>query len=280
MLMPFIDDSDFQDARLAQLETARRNVLYQLVYTNIAILFIAGGLSYVFARMTIRPIEEAHEKQKRFTSDASHELRTPLATMRAEIEVNLRDRSANKAERTKILESNLEEVEKMEQLVSGLLALARVDAGRLKIFAFQAHPVVEDVCIRFRKVKDSKIDNHIDKELVLKADKNYFAELISILLENAVKYSDGKIEVDVRAIPHLSRVEIMVSDKGPGIAEADLPHIFDRFYRADSSRTKTSVEGYGLGLSLAKKIVELHKGQITVVSKVGSGSTFTVNLPQ
>ncbi len=280
MMRPLIDDSNFQDARRAQLTDAKQNVLYQLLYTNIVILFISGGLSYVFARLTIQPIEEAHEKQKRFTSDASHELRTPLAAMRAEIEVNLRDKSATKADLAKVLGSNLEEVGKMQDLVSGLLSLARDDRSKLPIVNFPAYEVIEDVCSKYRKIKGAKIDNSVDKNLSLAADKTYFLELISILIDNAVKYSDGNVQVAVRSIPHAKQVEIQVTDTGVGIGADDLPHIFDRFYRVESSRTKNTVEGYGLGLSLAKKIVELHKGEITVVSKLGEGSTFTIKLPQ
>ena len=279
MQNPF-DDTAMQVEHQKQLEISKQNVIYQLIYTNIAILFLAGGLSYLLARWTIKPIEEAHEKQKRFTSDASHELRTPLAAMKAEIEVNLRDQNSNKEDLTNVLESNLEEVEKMQRLVSGLLSLARDDGGKLELTDFSAHEIVEDACTKFRKIQGAKVENLVDKNLSLRADRTYFSELISILVDNAVKYSTDKVSVIVRSVPHNKQVEIQVADKGIGIEEKNLPYIFDRFYRVDNSRTKNHVDGYGLGLPLAKKIVELHKGEISVSSKLGEGTTFTVKIPQ
>jgi two-component system, OmpR family, sensor histidine kinase CiaH len=279
MMLP-LDDNELINQRNEQLAVARNNVLWQLVYTNIAILFVAGGISYVFARVTLRPIEAAHEKQKRFTSDASHELRTPLAAMKAEIEVQLRDKNSTKADLADILVSNLEEVEKMQKLVGGLLSLARDDKGKLEITSFPAYTDIENVCNKFRKIKKTKIDNNIEKTLIVTADRTYFSELISILIDNGVKYSSGNVEVSVSSVAHSKQVEIRVTDKGIGISKEDLPHIFDRFYRSDSSRAKEGTDGYGLGLSLAKKIVELHKGEISAKSELGKGTTFIVKLPQ
>jgi two-component system, OmpR family, sensor histidine kinase CiaH len=279
MMLP-LDDNELINQRNEQLAVARNNVLWQLVYTNIAILFVAGGISYVFARVTLRPIEAAHEKQKRFTSDASHELRTPLAAMKAEIEVQLRDKNSTKADLADILVSNLEEVEKMQKLVGGLLSLARDDKGKLEITSFPAYTDIENVCNKFRKIKKTKIDNNIEKTLIVTADRTYFSELISILIDNGVKYSSDNVEVSVSSVAHSKQVEIRVTDQGIGISKEDLPHIFDRFYRSDSSRAKEGTDGYGLGLSLAKKIVELHKGEISAKSELGKGTTFIVKLPQ
>jgi signal transduction histidine kinase len=279
MMIPF-SDTELQQQHDQQLAIGRNNLIWQLIYTNIAIFFLAGGVSYVFARMTIEPIEESHEKQKRFTADASHELRTPLAAMKAEIEVALRDKESGKKELNEVLSSNLEEVEKMQQLVSALLALAREDSDiKLEKDRILIAKIVDEVSAKYRKLKGAKIENQVPKELTVTADQTYFIELISILVDNAVKYSDGKIEVMVTALTHNKQIEIQVIDHGVGIAEDEIPHIFDRFYRIDSSRTKNRVEGYGLGLSLAKRIVELHHGEISVKSKLDEGSTFVVKLP-
>ncbi len=278
MMQPLLD-TELSDQLEEQVSQAQESLIVQLTYTNIVILVLAGGLSYIFAHWTIRPIEEAHEKQKRFTADASHELRTPLAAMKAEIEVVLRDKKSDKKELTQILSSNLEEVEKMQQLVSGLLSLARDEEAKLVLEVLNPRDIVEEVCERYRKIRGAKIENTVTENLSLKADKTYFTELMSILIDNAIKYSDGKIEVMVRAMEHSKQLEIQVVDHGVGITEQDLPHIFDRFYRADQSRTKNRVDGYGLGLSLAKKIVDLHKGTISVSSEQGKGSTFSIRLP-
>lgn len=119
----------------------------------------------------------------------------------------------------------------------------------------------------------------IQKDVVsttVSGDRANVLELCVILLDNAIKYSQERREVSIRVQQSQRNVEITVIDHGTGIAKKDLPHIFDRFYRADSSRTR---DGYGLGLAIAKKIVELHRGTITVESELGKGSTFTVALP-
>ena len=128
------------------------------------------------------------------------------------------------------------------------------------------------------KKKEIKIANEVSK-LSTKADKISIIELIVILLDNAIKYSPKKSVVVISSELQRNKVVLSVSDKGVGISYKDLPHLFDRFYRADSSRNKSEVEGYGLGLAIAKEIIDKHKGTISVRSILGKGSTFTVSLP-
>ena len=245
----------------------RDMMIEQLLLTNLWILVMSGVAGYILAGITLKPIEEAMEEQKRFISDASHELRTPLTVIKTETEVTLRDKKLDLKNAKKQLISNLEETEKLKKLTDYLLRINK-DASQPKE-EIDLKEVAKNV---IEKTKE-KINLKGDSVKIL-ANKMAIEELLTILLDNAVKYSpkDGKISVTVK--PNV----LEVKDSGMGIRESDIPHIFDRFYRADMSRTKNKIEGYGLGLAIAKNIVEAHKGKIEVESEVGKGSTFRVIL--
>lgn len=273
--------TDINNLRLGQLEKDRNRLKLNLLLFNIAVLAIGGGVSYILARRTLTPIEEALEMQKRFTGDASHELRTPLTAMQTEIEVALRSHSLTKTEAVDILKSNLEEVTKLKNLSEGLLTLATTggkDASmervELKTLANQALEAVS----KLAKARQIKLINKASAGKVM-GNPQQLLNLLSILLDNAIKYSPKNYSVTLKAVVKDRQVLISVVDQGPGIASEDLPHIFERFYRADNSRTGGETYGHGLGLAIAKKITDLHGGSIRVKSKPGKGSTFSVRLP-
>jgi signal transduction histidine kinase len=218
--------------------------------------------------------------QKRFTADASHELRTPLTAIKTEIEVGLRDEKLSLADAKKLLNSNLEEVEKLQHLSESLLKVARFENHLDK----QPTNIKEVILEAYRQVEKQAKKHNIDFDFKLEdrtatIDPAQIRELMIILLDNAIKYSPSGSVVTVRSTTINQLLNIQVADNGQGIKEMDLPYIFNRFYRADHSRTKNTTNGYGLGLSIAQTIAENHKGQITVDSKVGNGTTFTVILP-
>jgi signal transduction histidine kinase len=273
-----IPSNRFNDFRDIQVHAARDNLIISLVITNLCI-WIAGGIgSYYLARRTLTPIEEAHEAQSRFTSDASHELRTPLASMKTEIEVALRDPTLTKGEMREQLASNLEEVNKLTKLSQTLLQLSQLDHQNIAKEKIKLSSTVESIIKKFDKTgsrisfNDSKVQNVI-------ANQSNIEELLTILLDNALKYSpsDSRVKVSLIKQRQMSGFEIL--NEGQGINPDVLPHIFDRFYRADSSRTNGDKKGYGLGLALAKKIVELHGGELTVSSAPNKVTTFKVLLP-
>jgi len=243
----------------------KKIVTRQLVMTNLWILVLSSGVGYFLAGLTLKPIEEAMEEQKRFNSDASHELRTPLTAIKTETEVALRDKKLDLKGAKKQLVSNLEETEKLKKLTDYLLRINKNNSENMEEIDLKM--IAQEV---ISKIKHKIILNAQGTKIL--ANKTAIEELLTILLDNAVKYSgkDGKISVTIK--PHL----IEVKDNGMGIRESDIPYIFDRFYRADMSRTKNKIEGYGLGLAIAKNIVEAHKGKIEVESEVGKGSTFKV----
>jgi len=245
----------------------RDMMIEQLLLTNLWILVMSGVAGYILAGITLKPIEEAMEEQKRFISDASHELRTPLTVIKTETEVTLRDKKLDLKNAKKQLISNLEETEKLKKLTDYLLRINK-DASQPKE-EIDLKEVAKNV---IEKTKE-KINLKGDSVKIL-ANKMAIEELLTILLDNAVKYSPKDCKISVTVKPNV----LEVKDSGMGIRESDIPHIFDRFYRADMSRTKNKIEGYGLGLAIAKNIVEAHKGKIEVESEVGKGSTFRVIL--
>lgn len=266
-----------------ELENGKQNLLLQLLYFNAIILALSGAISYLLAKQTVRPIEEALEAQTRFTADASHELRTPLAAMQTEIEVTLRSKNLNLKDAKDQLSSNLEEVEKLRSLSEGLLRLARTgESQSLELEKVALSSVVNEATKRVKSSMQSKkitIKNET-KKISLYAEKESLTELLVILLDNAIKYSRSKSTVTIHSKSGPRAIQILISDQGVGIPKESIDHIFERFYRTDDSRSKDTTNGYGLGLSIAAKIVRLHKGNISVKSKVGEGSTFTITLPR
>jgi signal transduction histidine kinase len=253
-------------------------VVRKLLITNIWILIISGGLGYCLAGLTLKPIQIAMEDQKRFISDASHELRTPLTVIKTETEVSLRDKKLNLKNAKKQLVSNLEEAEKLKKLTDYLLCMGK----NKRLEEIDLSEVAKIVVNNFKY----KINLDVKKVNIV-FNKVAMEELLTILLDNAGKYSSKGGQITLSISSSLVGIDsffkekrlktiIEVKDEGIGIRKSDLPHIFNRFYRVDGSRTKNKVEGYGLGLAIAKNIVDTYKGKIEVESEVGKGSVFRV----
>jgi len=221
--------------------------------------------------------------QSRFTSDASHELRTPLTAMKTEIEVALRDSDLKAEDARELLESNLEEIGKLEALSSGLLKLAQYEEGVKKdaVGTIGLSAVIEESVDRIKRsaaARGIRVDLQLGEVTVL-GDRGSLLEMFVILLDNSVKYSDENTTITVSTVCERRHVLIRVRDEGYGISESDLAHVFDRFYRGKVPASKEQVKGYGLGLSIAKRIAELNHGSIEIESVLGEGTTATVRLP-
>lgn len=265
------------------IEELRDRTLINLIIIDGAIILFAGAISYWLAGRTLEPIENMVEEQKRFTSDASHELRTPLAAIKIETEVALRDKDLSLANAKAQLKSNIEEVDRLRVLTDSLLVLGRhskVEADKV-MEPIDLSDSVADALKKVSAVAKSKsiTINSSGEKLVVDGDRAGLSDLITILLDNAVKYSNSESEVNVRWLEKSKEARLSVEDSGLGIRPDDLAHIFDRFYRADSARLRQDAGGHGLGLSIAKQIVENHHGVILVSSEVGKGTTFTVKIP-
>lgn len=263
-----------------EVKLSKKKVLSNLFYANALILLLSTIVSYILANKTLNPIEETLAEQKRFIADASHELRTPLTSLKTSIEVSLRDKSLNKKSK-KILQENLEDVDSLKNLIDSLLQLASQENKTVVKQLIDIHEVVTRSIKTVKPIaedKKIKIISKLEHKQLLASDAG-LNQLFTILLENAVKYSNpgGKINITVKC--NKKCVLVKVTDKGIGINKKYLDHIFDRFYRVDSSRTVSQRPGFGLGLSVAKQVVQNHNGQISVVSLIGKGTTFTVRIP-
>jgi signal transduction histidine kinase len=282
LMLPAPPPPEIHGLDLVAIAAARTRLTIILIFINLGIFVAAGFSGYFLAGRTLRPIKEMLDEQNRFITDASHELRTPLTSLKTSIEVNLRNKNLTMAQAKKLIESNLEDVEYLRVLSDGLLRLAYYQEpnGNMLFEKVSLKEIAENAV---DKIKALALDNKIRinsriENLEIHGDKKSLTELLVILLDNAIKYGKQKSSVKINTLKEDGKVIISVSDNGIGIDEKDLPHIFDRFYRAEKSRSKENVSGYGLGLSIAKKIVELHNGLITVESEKGKGTTFTVTL--
>lgn len=272
----------YDQYRVIQLNESSEHLRANLVLFNVITLIVGGAFSYFLARRSLEPIEEAMEAQSRFTADASHELRTPLTAMQTEIEVALRNPNLDTKAAKDLLKSNLEEVAKLRMLSEGLLRLARQNGQQLELKSVPLSEAANAGVTRFErhaKAKKIIIDTAGVKDVSVVADREAVIEVIAILLDNAIKYSDNNKTVNISTRKHGHSGEIRIADEGMGIKPEDIDHIFERFYRSDTSRSKENADGYGLGLSIADKIVHLHNGTIDVKSTQGKGSVFTVKLP-
>lgn len=275
---PYIVRPQLDRLRVEQIEETKSDIFINLAIINILILILGGLGSYFLAQRNLRPIEEALEAQTRFTADASHELRTPLTAMMTEIEVALRDKKLNLKDAKVLLESNLEEIEKLRALSEGLLTLSRHQNGEQVDFtdvsltdvAQEAAKKLEPIITNTKSVVKVSGDANL-----IKGDKDSLVSLLMIFIENSIKYSEGPAKVDIAVSESKRGSQIKISDKGIGIKASDLNHIFERFYRADTSRSK-DVNGYGLGLSIASQIIEMHNASISSKSEPGKGTTFTI----
>lgn len=265
------------------LEESRSRIRLALVLFNGLILVFSGAAGYFLAGRTLKPIEEMINEQKKFVSGASHELRTPLTALKTSTEVGLRDKKLTLGEAKSLLRDNLDEVENLRVLSDSLLRLSQFEKiNGDNVYSKILISVVLDEAKR--KISTLAKSKKVDIEIVkpkgkVEGDRASLVELFVILLDNAVKYSPKGSKVEVTVTANDGKVEVRVQDFGMGIAKRDMEHIFDRFYRGDKARSKENVSGYGLGLSIAKKIVELHKGSIEVESGESKGSTFCVILP-
>ena len=240
---------------------------------------LATTFNAMLARLqdAYRRVEHSLEMQQRFVADVSHELRTPLTTIRGNLALLYRRPPIPRRERDDILADVVSESERLIRLVSDLLKLARADAGRqVHRERVELRPLVEDVCDQARVLGPQRTVDCADlADATVLADRDALKEVLLILLDNALKHAADPITVSV--VPQQGEVAIHIGDAGPGMDVETCAHIFDRFYRGVEAHRRS---GFGLGLSIAKALVEGQGGSISVESQIGRGSAFSVMLPQ
>jgi two-component system, OmpR family, sensor histidine kinase CiaH len=262
-----------------RIDEARSRLLGRLIFLNIGVLLGGAALSYYLARRTLQPIESAMEAQSRFVTDASHELRTPLTAILTSNEVALRKAGLTLPQAKKLIRSNTEEMSRLKLLSDSLLSLSKTDAA-LRLEPISLQDVASDAMNQILPAAQHKKITIDDTTAPIKVlgDTAALTQAATIILDNAIKYSPKKSTIYLTAQTENGFGTLEVRDEGLGIAATDLPHIFERFYRADPART-AETGGHGIGLSIAHKIVEQHKGRLTVTSATGQGSTFTLSIP-
>ena len=231
---------------------------------------------------TLARLENSVEQMKQFTASISHELRTPLTALRGEAEVALLEAHSGEEYR-RVLASQLEEFDKLTQMVNQLLILARAEAGEihwtdqsvdLSALAVSLAEQMEPIAA----AKNIRLEAQINSGVIVRGDSNWLERVILNLLDNAIKFTGEGGTACLRLASENGHAALRVEDTGVGIPADAIPHVFERFFRAEPSRSK-HVEGVGLGLALAKWIVEQHHGQILAESRGDQGSCFTVRLP-
>jgi signal transduction histidine kinase len=244
---------------------------------------LAGSFNGMLTRLdeAHRRLADALATEKRLVADASHELRTPLTSIRSNADFLLRRPEARASDREAALRDIAAESERMSRLVHDLLILARADAGHhLDRVSLDFLPIVREVARQTwhlhpgRQITVERLGG--DGPVVVAGDAETLRRLVWILVDNAVKHTEDGGRIGLGLATHDGHVELRVADDGPGIPEADLERIFERFYRADAART---TGGVGLGLSIARWVVAEHGGQIRARNNAGGGATFVVELP-
>lgn len=261
----------------------QQRIIFELGVINIFIFISSGALGYFLAGKTLYPIQRMVEEQNRFISDASHEFRTPLTALKSSLEVSLRDNNLSVSDAKKVMKESVKDVNDLQELSDSLLQLSQYEKPQLTSH-FEKISLKQLINESIKKVDPLAKNKNISFETTiiagnLKGDRYGLIDLFMILFDNAVKYSSAKSKIIVNSKKTDHSVEITIEDSGIGIDKKDIPHLFDRFYRSDKARSKKDVEGYGLGLSIAKKIVDQHNGEIRIESKLKKGTTVTIKFP-
>lgn len=261
------------------------NTLNQLLLTFVIIgVFMLGAIfliSVFFARKSVAPIESSYSRQKQFIADASHELKTPVASIGANIEAIESNPDDPVYRQKKWIDYIKIELERMNKLISDLLSLAKYDnlQTTFNMTAVNLSDIVNDSLLTmeaFAFEKGIEICSDIKEDVIAVVDGEKYEQVIKILFDNAVKYVNESGKIDITLQENKNHAIFEISNTGDGIAPEHLNKIFDRFYRVDSSRENNG--SYGLGLSIAKTIVEHMNGKIAVSSALGQITTFTVTI--
>lgn len=269
---------------LTQVRSELQQALLVTVISTLVTLVMIAVAAWALGGIVMQPIRESYGYLQRFTADASHELRTPLAAILSNAQVGLLAPLEAGERKHQRLEKIAEITKSMTALISNLLLLAR-HSGRLNADALQPvnlnqllAALIHEPSIQTAAQQVQLNWKSSEHPVTVQADPELLKQAIANLILNACKYTPVGGVIEVNLSVHSRQAVIRVEDSGIGISAADLPHIFERFYRVSSSRSKAT-GGSGLGLAIAQQIIEAHGGMITVQSKIGEGSIFQIALP-
>jgi signal transduction histidine kinase len=285
--------SDFADSLRESVFTLNpevRNVIIKrtgdviqgrIMIIDIAILSVVVLLSFFLTNKTLGPIRENVQKQKRFVADASHEMRTPIAVMVSGLEVTLRDKNLTLEKAKETLVDTLAEMKDFSKLSTHLLDISRYDAGiQVDFTGLNISEVVGSAIQKTQLLADNKhisiISSFEHKDVLVSGNAIELQRLFYNIIHNAIKYTPAEGKIIVTGTPKGKKYVCTISDTGIGMDKETVGKIFDPFFQNDKSR---SSGGAGLGLTLAKRIIENHKGSLAIQSKVGAGTKISISLP-
>ncbi|WP_199426316.1 sensor histidine kinase [Thermaerobacillus caldiproteolyticus] len=282
-------DTDFGKITVQILRNvnSEREILDQLLLIIVTGCIIGGlcavAAGYFLAGRALVPIQQAWQKQQQFVSDASHELRTPLAVIQAKTDLLFRSLSATIEEKIVDISIISKECRRLSKLVANLLTLARSDSNQIEIKkeAFRLDELLREIVDHYSEIasyQQKDMTLNVESPILFTADKERIHQLLVILLDNAMKYTEEGGRIHLSCHQTASSITLEVQDNGIGIAKEEIPKIFDRFYQSDKARTKS--DGAGLGLSIAKWIIEKHEGKVKVYSQLGEGTRFEIIFPK
>lgn len=266
-----------------------RGTVMQLILVLIPIslgallLAAVGGL--FMARRAMRPVQDAFNRQRAFIADASHELKTPLTLIRADAEVLSRSPAlVESSDDRELAEDLVLETDRMNAVLSDLLLLARLDAGKIPTDRkpFDLSVIIAETVGRFKARAEGEgilLEAHTEEPLDAQSDRTCTGQILAALLDNALRFKPSGSRVSILGRSAANHVEAAVRDSGPGIAPEHLPHIFERFYRAEAGRIREE-GGTGLGLSIARDLARAQGGELTAESTEDGGAVFRLRLPK
>jgi OmpR-family two-component system manganese-sensing sensor histidine kinase len=262
------------------IDRAQDILLNRFLTIDLIIIFFVVILGFFLTHKTLQPIKANLLKQKRFIADAAHELRTPIAVIISGLEVNLENKKLDFSSAKKTLINTLDEMREFSELSNNLLDLSKYDmpiqTKHEVVFVDELLKSIVEKNKSLAKLKEIKIETEIESPVIILGNKMELSRVFYNILDNAIKYTlhNGKISASAKI--DSSRYQITVSDNGIGIPKDILDKIFDPFFRGDTSR---NTGGAGLGLTLSKKIIENHKGTISIKSELNKGTIVTISLP-
>lgn len=279
---------DTFETRIAFLDTSIQDESFRHLVIILLFAVSLGLLLFLFvsirlAKWSVKPVEQAWDQQRQFIADASHELKTPLTVILANTGIMMNHPNDTISDQIKWLRYIKEESDHMKKLIEDMLFLAKTDAGRsvIPMSLVQLSDLSFEVSLPFESIafeKNILLETQIEDGLQVNGNIGQLKELISILLDNACKYTPAKETIILSVYRIQDKIQLIVKNTGVVIPPDAKTHLFERFYRPDQSRN-LETGGYGLGLAIAKSIVELHKGQIQVRSSSEEGTSFIVTLP-
>lgn len=268
---------------LEQIQKIQTDIQRESIMIIFSILFIMtiifALIAYKLAKYSINPLERAIEKQRRFVSDSSHELRTPLTLMKTEAEILIKDKNASLNEYQKFAKNTIEDVNRLSSLTDMLLRLAKLDNGQesIKLINLKPKNIFDLLIKKFSNELNKKnifCENQVLENIEIQADETILKHIFTIIIDNAIKYGNENGHIQITAKYQKKVCHIFIKDNGQGICKQDLPYIFDRFYRASKDRHS---KGYGLGLAIAKDLMNLLNGDITIKSELKKGTIVKVS---